>query len=123
MSNPRIGEPLKISTIHPSNPRLKEISLAGIRVYLQSIGWRLTDHPNKSLLVFVRLDDSNSPIEIVPPVDETSFAYVCQLSETINVLSFLQDRPTEEVMDELEEFQLHNYHRTYAVDGELPSDR
>lgn len=87
--------------IEPNDPRLTEISLMGFRAYLESSDWKLTDHSNGAFLVFLGSDKTDSPIRIVLPRSEASSSYFPQLSEAIHLLSFLQDKPADQIIEEI----------------------
>jgi hypothetical protein len=84
------------------DPRIKQVTGASIRSYMEQHGWTLQPFPGPELLVFGgQVDDDGEPIELVVPPDDTYIDYPLRVEQLISALSVLEDRYAVEVLNDI----------------------
>jgi hypothetical protein len=84
------------------DPRIEQVTVAGIRAYLLQRGWTPEPFPGPELLVFAGpLDDDGEPMIQVVPSDETYVDYRLRVEELIGALSVLEDRYAVDVLNDI----------------------
>lgn len=89
-----------------SRPEAKVLHPDRLAAYLRNRGWQQVAHPNQRLLVFQgeKTYDDGQPIEIVLPASSKYWDSDLILESAINAVAAVEDRTSEEVMQDLAPF-------------------
>ena len=81
-----------------------ELSLESITAYLLQAGWKLEHYPGDRLIVFRyrHSDDKNEPIHLVLPASMDSDDWELRLLEALELLTFIEQRPLEAIINEIQ---------------------
>jgi hypothetical protein len=81
------------------DPRVSLVRVAALQSYLLGRGWKARPYPGPELLVFEGpLDDDGEPIIQVVPSSEQMLDFRLRVTELIEALSVLEDRPAQEIL-------------------------
>jgi hypothetical protein len=84
------------------DPRAQLVRVVGVQSYLLGRGWRPKPYPGPELLVFEGpLDDDGEPIIQVVPSSEQMLDFRLRVTELIEALSVLEDRPATEILTDI----------------------
>lgn len=84
------------------DPRVGSVTVAGIRSYLLTRGWRPAAYPGPELLVFEGPpDDDGKPIIQVVPSSERMSDFRMRVEELIGALGVIEDRPARDVLEDV----------------------
>jgi hypothetical protein len=83
------------------DPRVAQVTVAGVRAYLLQRGWVLKPYPRPELLVFEGPADDGEPIIQVLPSSERMLDYRMRVEELIGALSVLEDRPAVDILSDI----------------------
>lgn len=85
-----------------TDPILDHITVEKIIKYFNLSGWKQIDYPDDALLVFSgSADINNEPITLVLPSKETYKDYKIRLTDILNTLNDIEDRPLNVITDEI----------------------
>lgn len=84
------------------DPRIDQVTVAGLRGYLEAHGWRLQPFPKPELLVFEGPnDDSGAPLTLAVPASERLKDYRLRLEELLGTLGLIEGRYAGEILNEM----------------------
>jgi hypothetical protein len=85
--------------VQPDDPRLEDLRIADFVDYLKDHDWKLVPHPNEGVFLFDGpLDDEGKPFKLLLPRHTGFRDAPLRLSEAVNLVADLEERPIEQVL-------------------------
>jgi hypothetical protein len=82
----------------------QHLSVHSVADYAVNHGWQLVSQPNQRLMVFEKaLDDCGNPIRLVLPSHEDFNDTPLRLTEAVQLLAAIEERPVEVVLASIQE--------------------
>ena len=85
------------------DPRIDRLTVAHVRAYLTTHGWKEEPFPRPELLVFraPKDDDDGLAIETVLPSRESMIDYPLRIEDLVGVVAWYEDRKAAEVITDM----------------------